>query len=626
LITYCRLRPGAGISPARAETCRREGTTAVEAPAPSSAEIAALLGAGLLPVGGPGAPGVAAWVVPPAEAERLALAGVPGWRLTVLDRGGRRVVGEALGRCGAAFLRTGRSRTADAVAAASGTGARVSVFVDTVAQALAVVAAGAEDLLLRDWDTEGIGELQAALGRRRLVERTAFPPGVPYDAAAAALGSPVLRAYLDLVDASGAARPRYPWAPGRALPLPVSPGRLSAEWARDGGQSRPPDAAAVRPALAAVLERSGEGRRPAGAELELLLSARGAEVEAVAAAADTARRRANGDVVTFVANRNINYTNRCLHRCGFCAFSRGARGVAGREAPFLMSLEEIAGHAAAAAAAGATEVCLQGGLHPAFTGDFYAAVVAAVKQAAPGLHIHAFSPLEVWQGAASLGVSVADFLRRLRDAGLGSLPGTAAEVLDDEVRRVLCPDKITTAQWAEVMATAHRLGIPSTATVMFGHVDSPRSWARHLEVVNHLQGRTGGFTEFVPLPFVHMEAPLYREGRARPGPTWDEVVLLHAVARLAFDGLIPNVQASWVKLGLEGAAALLTAGANDLGGTLMAESISRAAGAAHGPAVTPDDLERAIRGAGRVPARRTTLYEPAALYGPAASTLPERAG
>jgi FO synthase len=205
-------------------------------------------------------------------------------------------------------------------------------------------------------------------------------------------------------------------------------------------------------------------------------------------------------------------------------------------------------------------------------------------------------------------VGVPDFLRRLRDAGLGSLPGTAAEVLDDEVRRVLCPGKVGTAQWAEVVEAAHRAGIPTTATIMFGHVDSPAAWARHLEVVRRLQERTGGFTEFVPLPFVHMEAPLYRQGRARPGPTWDEVVLLHAVARLALDGLVGNIQASWVKLGLDGAAALLAAGANDLGGTLAVESISAAAGAAHGSGVGAEDLQRVIRGAGRVPALRTTLY------------------
>ena len=608
MITYCRVRPARAITPAWAGTCRREGTTTVEAAAPGEAGGAAALGAGLLPVGGPAAAGVAAWVAAPTEAVALAAAGVPGWRLTVLDRGGRHAVGEALRRSGAAYLRTGRSRVTAAAAAARGSGAVVSVFVDGVGDAVAAVAAGAGDLLLRDWDTERLGELRAALAGRLLVERSAFPPGVAYEQAAASLAGPILKAYLDLVDASGAVRPRTSWAPGRDLPLPPPAGRLSGEWGDPawGAAGRPPET--VRPALAAILERSLAGRRPDPAEIEALFGARGDEVEVVAAAADELRRRAKGDAATYVVNRNINYTNRCTYRCGFCAFSRGARHAAGREAPFLMSVEEVAHHAAAAAAAGATEVCLQGGIHPAFTGDFYAAVVAAVKAAAPGLHIHAFSPLEVWQGAESLGVGVAGYLRRLRDAGLGSLPGTAAEILDDGVRRVLCPDKIGTAKWAEVVAAAHRLGIPTTATIMFGHVDSPASWARHLEVVRCLQERTGGFTEFVPLPFVHMEAPLYLQGRARPGPTWDEVVLLHAVPRLALDGLVGNIQASWVKLGLDGAASLLAAGANDLGGTLMEESISRAAGAAHGAGVSPGEMEEAIRSAGRVPARRTTLY------------------
>ena len=606
MITYCRVRPAQDITPAWAATCRREGTTTVEAAAPGASEVAAAAGAGLLPVGGPQAEGVAAWVALPSEAGALAGAGVPGWRLTVIDQGGQRAVGEALGRTGAAFLRTGRSRVTAAARAARATGAVVSVFVDTVAQAVAAVESGAGDLLLRDWDTERLGELRGALAGCLPAERSAWPLGVAYGDAAAALDPPLLRAYLDLTDASGAVRPRGLWAPGRDLPIPSAPGRLSAEWADPGwvaGEAR----GAVRPRLAAVLDRSRAGKRPTTAEVELLATARGSEVEAVAAAADELRRRAKGDTVTFVVNRNINYTNHCIYRCGFCAFSRGARDADG-EAPFLMPVEEVARQAALAADAGATEVCLQGGIHPAFTGDFYAAVVAAVHRAAPGIHIHAFSPQEVWQGARSLGVAVPDFLRRLRDAGLGSLPGTAAEVLDDEVRRVLCPGKVGTAQWAEVVEAAHRLGIPTTATIMFGHVDSPAAWARHLEVVRRLQERTGGFTEFVPLPFVHMEAPLYRQGRARPGPTWDEVVLLHAVARLALDGLVGNIQASWVKLGLDGAAALLAAGANDLGGTLAVESISAAAGAAHGSGVGAEDLQRVIRGAGRVPALRTTLY------------------
>jgi len=274
-----------------------------------------------------------------------------------------------------------------------------------------------------------------------------------------------------------------------------------------------------------------------------------------------------------------------------------------------MEIHEVGRRAAQAAEWGATEVCLQGGIHPGFTGDFYLEVIEAVRRAAPGLHVHGFTPLEVWQGAATLGLDVRTFLIRLREAGLGTLPGTAAEILDDRVRRHLCPDKITTAQWAEVMLTAHELGLRSTATVMFGHIDGPSSWAAHIGVIRRIQERTGGFTELVPLPFVHMGAPIYLRGAARPGPTWDEVVLMHAVARLALDGLIPNIQVSWAKLGLDGAAALLGAGGNDLGGTLMDESISRAAGAAHGQAVSASDLEQVAVRAGRLPAQRTTLHE-----------------
>lgn len=612
MITYCRVRPAADMTPARAETCRREGTTTVELGGAGEAAVAAVVGAGLLPVGGrgwrAGTSGVAVWVVVPGEAAAMAGAGVPGWRLTLLDRGGRGAVAGALGRSGASYLRTGRSRVAAAAATARGTAAAVSVFVDTVGQAVAAVAAGAGDLLLRDWDTERLGELRAALAGHLLAERGALPPGVPYEEAAA-LEPRLLRAYLGQVDGSGVVRPRTPWAAGRDLAIPPPAGRLSAEWGDPAWAAGPPGRGMVRPELAAVLERSRAGRRPSTAEVGLLLTGRGAEVEAVAEAADELRRRAKGDAVTYVLNRNINYTNRCRYRCGFCAFSRGGREASGRGTPFLMSLEEVAVQAAAAAAAGATEICLQGGIHPAFTGDSYLDLLGAVREAAPGLHLHAFSPLEVWHGAETLGMGVGEFLGRLREAGLGSLPGTAAEILDDGVRRVLCPDKIPTARWVEVVAAAHRLGIPTTATIMFGHVDGPASWARHLEVVRRLQEQTGGFTEFVPLPFVHMEAPLYRQGRARPGPTWDEVVLLHGVSRLALDGLVDNIQASWVKLGLDGAAALLTAGVNDLGGTLMEESISRAAGAAHGAAVTAPDLERAIRAAGRLPVRRTTLYE-----------------
>jgi FO synthase len=620
MITYCRLRPARAPGPARAATCRREGTTVLEMGAPGPEQVAAVLGAGLLPVAGSApAAEAAAWVVGPEEAEALAATGIAGWRLTLADRGGARRVNAALRRCRAAFLRTGRGRVGAAVARARNTGATVSVFVNTVGEAVAAVEAGAGDLLLRDWDTERIGELRTALGSRRLVERTAFPVGLPYEEAAHHLAGPMFAAYLGLVDGMGAVRPRYAWAPGRNLSIPPAAGRLSAQWADPAWRAGPARSGGLRPAVGAVLERSLAGRRPSLVDIQLLFTARGDEVEAVAAVADELRRRAVGDTVTYVVNRNINYTNRCVYRCGFCAFSRGRQGTGRRQPPFLLELDEIARRAADAWEQGASEVCLQGGIHPGFTGDFYLEVIRAVKAAAPRLHVHALSPLEVHQGAETLGVPVDDYLRRLRDAGLGSLPGTAAEILDDRVRHLLCPDKIATSRWTEVVMAAHRVGIPTTATMMFGHVDSGSAWARHLAVVRRIQEATGGFTEFVPLPFVHMEAPIYLQGRARPGPTWDEVVLAHAVARVAFDGLLPNLQASWVKLGLEGAAVLLRAGVNDLGGTLTDEEISRSAGAAHGSGLTPEALEQAIREAGRTPARRSTLYR---LDQPAAHRFP----
>jgi FO synthase len=343
-------------------------------------------------------------------------------------------------------------------------------------------------------------------------------------------------------------------------------------------------------------------------ELTRLLEARGDEAQHVLAAADRLRRHLCGDEVTYVVTRNIQYTNVCYFRCGFCAFSKGRLAQNLRGAPYLVPLDEIVRRSVEAWERGATEVCLQGGIHPAFTGEYYADVVRAIKRAVPGIHVHAFSALEVWQGAATLGLSLEVYLALLRDLGLGSLPGTAAEVLDDEVRRLICPDKVTTAQWLEVHDAAHRVGLRSNVTLMFGHADTPRSWARHLLRARAQQQHSGGFTEFVPLPFVPMEAPMYVQGRARRGPTFRETLLVHAVARLALHPHITNIQASWVKLGPAGTREALCAGVNDLGGTLMNESISRSAGAAYGQELPPERMEALIRSAGRVPRQRTTLY------------------
>jgi FO synthase len=402
----------------------------------------------------------------------------------------------------------------------------------------------------------------------------------------------VAPAVLQKADADGLGRSER-WAAGAGAPIPRLP----------NGHARVRDTH-VLAALAKVREEVTLDEDDATA----LLRARGSAFTRVLRAADDLRREVCGDTVSYVVTRNVNYTNVCYFRCGFCAFSKGRLAANLRGAPYLVPLEEIVRRAEEAWERGAVEICLQGGIHPAFTGQTYLDVCTALQAAVPELHVHAFSALEVWQGAATLGLPLDVYLGRLRTAGLASLPGTAAEILDDEVRRVICPDKVTTAQWLEVHDAAHRAGLRSTATIMFGHVEAPRSWARHLLAVRDQQRRSGGFTELVPLPFVHMEAPIYLKGRARPGPTFREALLVHAVARLALHPWITNVQASWVKLGPDGARAALAAGCNDLGGTLMNESISRAAGAAYGQEFPPEAMEALIRSAGRVPRQRTTLY------------------
>ncbi len=410
-------------------------------------------------------------------------------------------------------------------------------------------------------------------------------------------------AVLQLSDGAGFAR-RDNWVPGEEHAVPAIDAKLLSSTARLDQ---------VSPELRDIVRRCRETGQLTEADVTSLFNTRGMDFSFVVAQANELRQQVNGDTVSYVVNRNINYTNVCYFKCQFCAFSKGKQSENLRGRPYDITGEDIAARCVEAWERGATEVCMQGGIHPDYTGQTYLDIVHTVRSVAPELHIHAFSPLEVWQGAATLGVSVPTFLRQLRQAGLNTLPGTAAEILHDEVRASLCPDKLNTAQWLEVMAAAHAEGLRTTATIMYGHIDQPRHWASHLLHIRNLQQRTGGFTEFVPLPFVHMEAPMYLKGKARRGPSFREAVLMHAVARLVFHGLIDNIQASWVKMGRAGVAACLNAGVNDLGGSLMNESITRAAGSGHGQEWAPAFMEAQIRAAGRIPRMRTTLYADAAL-------------
>lgn len=405
-------------------------------------------------------------------------------------------------------------------------------------------------------------------------------------------------AVLRQSDSMGFAR-RDNWVPGEEQDIPAAEARLLDNTVPVVGVSAD---------LQEIVSRCSAGGAVTEPDIIRMFEARGGEFAYVVRAADTLRRQVNGDTVNYVVNRNINYTNVCYFKCQFCAFSKGKHSEDLRGRPYDISGEEIAGRCMEAWGRGATEVCMQGGIHPDYTGQTYLDILHTVRAASPDMHVHAFSPLEVSQGAATLGVDVGTFLAQLKEAGLDTLPGTAAEVLHDEVRELLCPDKLDTARWLEVIEAAHQAGLRTTATIMYGHIDRPRHWARHLWHIRELQRRTGGFTEFVPLPFVHMEAPLYLKGKARRGPTFREAVLMHAVARLALHGLIDNIQTSWVKMGEQGVAACLAAGVNDLGGTLMNESITRAAGSGHGQEWAPAFMEQQILAAGRQPRMRTTLY------------------
>jgi FO synthase len=441
----------------------------------------------------------------------------------------------------------------------------------------------------RPWpQIEGLNRETAKAGKM-LVERLAIYPAYARRADAW-LERPLRTAVMRASDGEGFAR-ADDWSPGKL-----------------GNTPQEPRTALMPTGIDGIISAALAGKALSEDAIVALFESRGADFHTVCRAADSLRAQACGDDVSYVVTRNINYTNICHFGCKFCAFSKGKLSDNLRGRPYDLSLEEIQRRAVEAWDRGAVELCLQGGIHPSYDGSTYLSICRAIKDVCPDIHIHAFSPLEVSQGAATLGLSVREFLVRLKDAGLGTLPGTAAEILDDEVRAIICPDKITTDQWLDVVETAHRLGLRTTATIMFGHADGYRHWARHILRVRELQDRTGGFTEFVPLPFVPMETPIHLRGGCRLGPTFREAVLMHAVARLALHPVLTNIQTSWVKMGPEGIAACLNAGANDLGGTLMNESITRAAGAVHGEEMPPEAMEETIASLSRRPRQRTTLY------------------
>jgi FO synthase len=474
----------------------------------------------------------------------------------------------------------------------------------------------------RPWPS--IGTLRNATERAgaALVPRlTVYPE---YVRRAATWIDPALHfAVLDRSDADGFARDD----PGATFPEKyqdavnvgtgaevIQVGRRSTAW-YSGADTRPPilisgdQSAEASPEIGEILSGVQSGLSIDSDQIVTLFKARGRDVEAIAATADQLRVKAVGDNVTFVRNRNINYTNVCTFKCTFCGFSKGPLSLNLRGKPYLLSDAEIVDRVLDAQALGATEVCLQGGIHPSFDGEYYVGVAQVISDAAPNMHIHGFTALEVLEGSRRLGESLATYLQRLKDAGLKSLPGTAAEILSDDIRAEICPDKINTEEWLMVHETAHSLGLRSNVTIMFGSIERPEHWAKHLVATRNLQARTGGFTEFVPLPFVHMASPIYLKRRSRRGPTWRETILMHAVGRIAYHGFIDNIQASWVKLGPSGTQQLLRAGVNDLGGTLMDENISRAAGASHGQGITDVDFARVVEPLGRPLVQRGTLYQ-----------------
>ena len=472
----------------------------------------------------------------------------------------------------------------------------ISMYVDTKEDAINAINNGINDLLLRDWNTEQIKDLKN-ISNQNLYERTVLSPLLSIDEARELLDKTEFTNYLLSRDVRGYRRKETDWYPGSGKDIPKLFNYVFNNEADYKSKN-----------FDNIFNKLEDGENINDDDLTELFKTSGKYINRISEYANHLNLKVNGNKVTFVKNRNINYTNQCYYKCGFCGFSKGPKSLDLKEIPYSLEPKEVVNRAKEAYETGASEVCLQGGIHPNYTGEFYINLVKEIKEVIPDMHIHGFTPLEIWQGAETINKSVEEYLILLKDVGLNTLPGTAAEILDDRIRKYLCPDKITSKQWAYVMEVAHSLGIKSTATIMFGHIDDIESWTNHYSLIRNLQERTDGFTEIVPLPFVHMGSPIYLQGKSMPGPTWDEVLLIHSLARIYFHNFIDNIQASWVKLGHDGSLKLLEAGVNDLGGTLINENISRASGASHGQETTDLEFVNLIQKANKKPYLRNTLY------------------
>jgi FO synthase len=472
----------------------------------------------------------------------------------------------------------------------------ISMYVDTKEEAIAAINNGVNDLLLRDWNTEQIKELQD-ISKQNFYERTVLSPLLSIDEARQLLDKEEFTNYLLSRDVRGYRRKETDWYPGSGKDIPKLFNYVFNNEVDYKSKN-----------FDNIFKKLEDEENINDEDLTELFKTSGKYINRISEFANHLNLKVNGNKVTFVKNRNINYTNQCYYKCGFCGFSKGPKSLDLKEIPYSLEPKEVVNRAKEAYETGATEVCLQGGIHPNYTGEFYINLVKQIKEVIPDMHIHGFTPLEIWQGAETINKSVEEYLLMLKDVGLNTLPGTAAEILDDRIRKYLCPDKITSKQWAYVMEVAHSIGIKSTATIMFGHIDDIESWTNHYSLIRKLQNRTKGFTEIVPLPFVHMGSPIYLQGKSMPGPTWDEVLLIHSLGRIYFHNFIDNIQASWVKLGHDGSLKLLEAGVNDLGGTLINENISRASGASHGQETTDLEFIDLIHKANKKPYLRNTLY------------------